>query len=65
MICEAGHPTLAGVHCRRETGPNARTDDVVTYDEDGNETARTPGVEVHVHAGRSSNGDIHRWEDTA
>jgi hypothetical protein len=63
MICNAAHPNLTDVRCRLELGPNARTDDVITFDEDGNETSRVPGQEVHVHSGRSGDGGTHRWED--
>lgn len=63
MICNTAHPTLAGVTCSREQGPNARTDDVVTHDDEGNETSRVPGQDVHVHSGRSRDGGAHRWED--
>lgn len=63
MICNAPHPAFTDVRCVRELGPNGRTDDVVTRDEDGNETSRTPGQDVHVHSGKSADGGTHRWED--
>lgn len=63
MPCNAIHPSFAGVRCRREPGPNARTEGTVTYDDNGNEASRTAGRDVHVHSGKSEDGGTHRWED--
>lgn len=69
-LCKAKHPTIKGVTCLRQKGPNARTPDVVKVkdgqvevDKDGNPIVKTPGHDVHVHRGQDANSGVHRWED--
>lgn len=70
-VCGAAHPNAAGVTCELPTGPNAETDPVYDFDEngqlkwgeDGNPVVLTPGTPVHVHKGYDASGDSYRWED--